>query len=209
MRLQTTAFINNQSLPERFAFCRISPENHVTLSENINPDFQWANLPVETRSLALVCHDPDVPSRPDDVNKEGRTVSKDLARVDFYHWVLVDIPPDLGGITEGSASSGVVPRGKPLGRTLHGRAGLNNYTDWFAGDANMAGDYGGYDGPCPPWNDEIMHHYHFTLYALSVDRLELPDRFGGPEALAAMNGVILDQTSLMATFSLNPDLQGE
>ena len=206
MRFQTTAFTPGKKLPERYAFCRIAPENHVTLSDNINPDFHWADLPQGTKSLALICHDPDVPSRPDDVNQVGRTVPRDLERVDFFHWVLVDIQPDLNGIAEGSASGGVVPRGKPLGRNQHGRAGKNNYTDWFAGDANMAGDYGGYDGPCPPWNDEIIHHYHFTLYALDIERLDLPDYFGGPEALDAMAGHILDRASLMATFTLNPDL---
>ena len=33
----------------------------------------------------------------------------------------------------------------------------------------MSGDYFGYDGPCPPWNDSIVHHYVFTVYALDVD----------------------------------------
>ena len=32
----------------------------------------------------------------------------------------------------------------------------------------MFGDYYGYDGPCPPWNDELVHRYVFTLYALDV-----------------------------------------
>ena len=36
----------------------------------------------------------------------------------------------------------------------------------------MFGDYYGYDGPCPPWNDELVHRYVFTLYALDVPRLE-------------------------------------
>ena len=35
---------------------------------------------------------------------------------------------------------------------------------------DMRGDYHGYDGPCPPWNDGILHHYVFTLYALDVAR---------------------------------------
>jgi phosphatidylethanolamine-binding protein (PEBP) family uncharacterized protein len=39
---------------------------------------------------------------------------------------------------------------------------------WFAGDNDMRGDYYGYDGPCPPWNDEIVHRYVFTLFALDV-----------------------------------------
>ena len=38
----------------------------------------------------------------------------------------------------------------PFGRAEHGVRGINNYTDWFAGDKEMKGDYGGYDGPFPP-----------------------------------------------------------
>ena len=38
------------------------------------------------------------------------------------------------------------------------------------------GNYFGYDGPCPPWNDAIPHHYVFTLYALDVARLDVPAR---------------------------------
>ena len=30
------------------------------------------------------------------------------------------------------------------------RHGISDCTAWFAGDKDMAGDYHGYDGPCPP-----------------------------------------------------------
>jgi len=30
----------------------------------------------------------------------------------------------------------------------------------------MKGTYFGYDGPAPPWNDSVVHHYAFTLYAV-------------------------------------------
>ena len=61
------------------------------------------------------------------------------------------------------------------------RQGINDYTGWFAGDKDMAGNYFGYDGPCPPWNDEILHHYVFTVYALDVPRLDIAGDFGiGP-----------------------------
>lgn len=29
-------------------------------------------------SVVIICHDPDVPSKPDDVNKEGRTIPASL-----------------------------------------------------------------------------------------------------------------------------------
>ena len=70
----------------------------------------------------------------------------------------------------------------------------------------MGGDYAGYDGPCPPWNDERLHHYRFTLYALDVPTLGLSSAFGGPEALAAMEGHVLAESSWTGTYTLNPSL---
>lgn len=204
MKLDVTGFLHGDAIPEKYALGRKDAENHVALSDNRNPGISWTNLPQGTRSLALICVDPDVPSKPDDVNQEGREVPADLPRVDFYHWVLVDIDPSRGAIKEGEACDGVTAKGKAVGATPLGVQGLNNYTDWFAGDADMGGDYGGYDGPCPPWNDSILHHYHFRLYALDVESLGLDGRFGGPEALAAMEGHILGQTEVVGTYTLNP-----
>ena len=113
MRLMTTAFADGQRIPPEFAFCAIDAQTHVRLSDNLNPDFAWSELPAGTQSLALICTDPDVPSRGDDVNKEGRTVPVTLPRVEFYHWVLVDLPPDTMPIGRGEFSRGVTARGKP------------------------------------------------------------------------------------------------
>jgi Raf kinase inhibitor-like YbhB/YbcL family protein len=68
----------------------------------------------------------------------------------------------------------------------------------------MAGDYYGYDGPCPPWNDAIPHRYVFTVYALDVPKLTLPGRFGGKEVREAVRGHVLAQASLTGRYSLNP-----
>ena len=67
----------------------------------------------------------------------------------------------------------------------------------------MKGDYYGYDGPCPPWNDTILHHYVFTLYALDIERCPLPDKFKGADVLAAIKGHILDSARLTGVYSLN------
>src|SRR5512134_3134155 len=104
MRLTTTAFAEMAPIPPEFAFGRMDPAAHVTLSDNRNPDFAWNDAPVGTRSFALICHDPDVPSRGDDVNKEGRTVPRSLPRVDFFHWVLIDLPPPTHSIARGAHS---------------------------------------------------------------------------------------------------------
>jgi len=209
MELTIHSFDNGKPIPAEFAFCEPAPadEGHVRLAPNRSPHLSWTGVPAGTRSLAIICHDPDVPSRPDDVNQEGRTVPKDLPRIDFYHWVLVDIDPAINELPDGIDSDGVTPRGKELGKTEHGTRGKNDYTAWFSGDADMEGDYGGYDGPCPPWNDERSHHYHFTLYALDVPSLGLEGAFGGKEALAAMEGHILDRSAWVGTYTLNPDVK--
>jgi Raf kinase inhibitor-like YbhB/YbcL family protein len=208
MQLMTTAFADGQRIPADFAFCAIDPQTHVRLAGNMNPDFAWSALPAGTRSLALVCTDPDVPSRGDDVNKEGRLVPATLPRVPFHHWVLIDLPADTPPIRRGEFSDGVTARGKPgPGAGRGARQGLNDYTCWFAGDKDMAGCYFGYDGPCPPWNDALRHRYVFTLYALDVARLPVNGDFSGADALAAIAGHVLAQDSLTGLYTLNPDVR--
>ncbi|ALM84941.1 YbhB/YbcL family Raf kinase inhibitor-like protein [Bordetella sp. N] len=207
MKLASLSFSDNEALSERYAFGRIDAQTKIALADNCNPQFSWDDVPEGTRSFALVCHDPDVPSKPDDVNQEGRLVPADLPRVDFYHWALIDLAPETREIEEGAFSNGITPRGKGGPLAPQGtRQGVNSYTDWFAADHDMSGDYFGYDGPCPPWNDALLHHYVFTLYALSVPKLELEGAFTGADVLAAIKGKVLAQASLTGTYTLNPDL---
>ncbi|KAB0620592.1 YbhB/YbcL family Raf kinase inhibitor-like protein [Castellaniella defragrans] len=207
MKLHSESFPDQGVIPERNAFARIDPQAHVTLAGNRNPQLSWADVPEGTRSFAILCVDPDVPTRPDDVNQEGREVPADLPRTDFFHWVLVDVSPDTRAIAEGDYSNGITPRGKAGPLALDGtRQGLNDYTGWFASDRDMSGDYFGYDGPCPPWNDARVHRYVFTVYALDVAELGVSGRFTGAQVLEAMRGHILAQASLTGTYTLNPRL---
>ena len=205
MKLTSDSFADEQTIPGEFAFCIPDSEHHVCLGKNLNPHLAWSDVPPGTLSFAICCHDPDVPSQGDDVNQEGRTVPADLPRVDFFHWVLVDLPADLNVIEAGEFSTEVTPRGKAGPAAPHGsRQGVNDYTLWFDGDGDMRGDYFGYDGPCPPWNDEIRHRYIFTLYALDVERLPVEGRFNGQQVREALRGRVLAQTSLTGFYALNP-----
>ena len=207
MKIVSDTFRDGQEIPVRCAFGRRDPVTHVALSDNRNPHLAWSELPEGTRSLVLVCHDPDVPSRGDDVNREGRTVPADLPRVDFFHWVLVDLPPAPASIAEGEFSDGITPHGKPGPEAPRGaRQGINDYTGWFASDPDMKGDYFGYDGPCPPWNDAIEHRYVFTLYALDVQRLPVEGTFTGKDVLDALDGHVLGQARITGRYHLNPAL---
>lgn len=205
MKLTSDSFRDMGAIPGRCAFGIPDAKTHVALSENRNPHLAWSDLPAGTRSLVLICHDRDVPSKGDDVNQEGRTIPASLPRVDFFHWVLVDLKPDGGPIREGEFSSGITARGKKGPEAPRGtRQGLNDYTGWFASDKDMAGDYFGYDGPCPPWNDEIVHHYVFTLYALSADRCPVEGKFRGPDVLKAIQPHVLGSAAITGRYALNP-----
>jgi Raf kinase inhibitor-like YbhB/YbcL family protein len=207
MKLWSDSFQDGAAIPGEYAFCVIDPASHVRLSSNKNPHFEWSGVPEGTQSFALLCHDPDVPSKGDDVNQEGKTVPANLPRVDFYHWSLFDMPPNMLRVVVGAFSDGVTARGKSgpecLGFMRHG---INDYTGWFANDLDMSGDYYGYDGPCPPWNDALLHHYVFTLYALDIAQLPEQGKLSGAEVRAALEGHILAQASITGTYTLNPAL---
>ena len=201
------AWKNGGTIPDEYAMGIPAEKGHATFGRNLSPGIRWSGAPAGTGSFAIICRDPDAPSKPDKVNREGMTVPADLPRVDFYHWVLVDIPAGVSGLDRGADSDGVTKRGKPMGRTEHGVRGINDYTGWFAGDEAMKGDYGGYDGPFPPWNDERVHHYHFTVHAIDTPTLGLTGRFRAPEAIAAMKGRVLAQGEWVGTYTLNGNLR--
>jgi len=201
----SSSFGHQQRIPEEFAFGVPDAAQHLRLGPNRNPHLHWSGVPAGTRSLVLLCVDTDVPTRPDDVNQEGRVVPASLPRADFYHWVMVDVLPSVQEIAAGACAAGITAHGKQSPPGPSGsRQGLNDYTQWFAGDADMGGQYYGYDGPCPPWNDELLHHYHFMLYATDLERCPVEGAFTGPQVRAALAGHVLAEARLVGTYSLNP-----
>ena len=206
MELKSSSFADGERMAERYAFGKHDPENHFALSDNVNPQLSWSGAPEGTKSFALICHDDKVPSSGEDVNQEGKTVPASLPRVDFFHWVLVDIAAGTSEIAEGSFCDGVTAKGKAGPDGPNGtRQGLNNYTQWFEGDADMGGQYHGYDGPAPPWNDEIIHDYHFTLYALDVEKCAVDGSFTGEDARKAIEGHVLAEARITGHYAINPD----
>jgi Raf kinase inhibitor-like YbhB/YbcL family protein len=210
MKLSSESFREGGAIPAACAFGALNAERRVALSGNRNPHLSWSDVPVGSESLVLLCIDGDVPCDAADVNRAGFTLPAGLPRDDFFHWGLIDIPVGRREIAEGALADGVVPRGKSGpevtlgGATL--RQGVNDYTGWFSADPAMAGDYYGYDGPCPPWNDERVHHYIFRMYALDVPRLALEGRFTCVDVLNAIHGHIVDEAQLIGTYTLNPAL---
>lgn len=197
---------DGQRIPEEFAFGVRTETEPFTFGPNVSPAVSWSAGPDGTKSYAIIMHDRSVPTVFDDANQEGKTIPADLARMDFMHWVLVDIPASTMSIPKGAESDSVVPKGKPTGPTEYGVRGANDFGMFMAGNPDMEGDYGGYDGPAPPWNDEIMHEYVFTVYALDVESLGLSGVFGGADALATMEGHVLASDQVVGEYTLNPNL---
>lgn len=193
-----------KAIPADYAFCVPADQGHVTLGPNKSPKISWSAGPAKTQSYAIIAVDTDVPSVATDVNKEGKTIPSKLKRVKFYHWILVDIPASTISLDAGADSEGVTTGGKPPGPGKVGVRGLNNYTDWFASDEKMKGNYAGYDGPCPPWNDTRRHHYHFTVYALDVPSLGLAGTFRAPDVLKAMKRHVVASGAVVGVYALNP-----
>jgi Raf kinase inhibitor-like YbhB/YbcL family protein len=212
MKLWSDSWINGERIPARFAAGR-PDANGVGFSDNLSPHLAWSEVPAGTRSFALICHDFDVPSRGDDVNQTDREVPADLPRVDFFHWVMVDLPGSTSELKEGEFSRGFTAHGKPgpqVGVPGAGAArhGLNDYTGWFANNPDMAGNYFGYDGPFPPFNDSLIHHYVFTVYALAIERAPVEGHFTGAQVRQAIYPHILAEATHSGTYTLNKRLIG-
>ncbi len=215
MRLHSDSFPNNGLIPAEFAFAQIDDKTRVRLSTNKNPHLAWSDVPEGTRSFVVFCVDAQSPTDATDVNQIDREIPADLPRADFVHWVLMNVPEDVREIAAGQFSHEVTPRGK-AGPVISGkdfkdspmRQGINDYTSWFATDHDMDGDYYGYDGPCPPWNDSIVHQYTFTVYALGVAELELPTsgKLTMSSVQRRMEGHVLAQASWMGQYTLTPRL---
>jgi hypothetical protein len=98
----------------------------------------------------------------------------------WWHWVVYNIPATTTSLAKGAGSEG---------GTLP------------AGAMQVATDFGapGWGGPCPPAGDK-PHHYNFTVYALGVEKLEIPD---GARAFLAgfmINGNAIGKASFQGTY---------
>lgn len=98
--------------------------------DNKSPHLKWSPGPAGTKSYAVTCYDPDAPTG------SG-----------FWHWLVVNIPPDVTELALGAGSTGgALPKGALQTRTDYG--------------------FAGYGGPCPPQGDH-PHRYLFTVFAVN------------------------------------------
>ncbi len=96
----------------------------------------------------------------------------------FRHWAIFDVPPERRRLAEGLRPVSAVD-GMPQAINDFGRPG--------------------YAGPCPPRGHNI-HHYHFRLMALDVDRLSVQPDARCSAVAAAAEGHVLAAVELVGLF---------
>jgi hypothetical protein len=205
LRVSVDTFKDGEMIPNKYAFCVPAAQGHTAPGSNFSPSISWSRGPRGTKSYVIMLYDTDSPAEQrDKINKEGTAMTSAIPRRTFFHWVLVDIPPGVKSLEEGADSNARVVHGKPATPAAAGVRGLNDYTKVSAGNDAMQGQYYGYDGPCPPWNDEVVHHYHFAVFALSVKSLDLPQAFDGGAVLEVMKDKVLAQGEVVGLYTQNP-----
>lgn len=93
----------------------------------------------------------------------------------FWHWVAFDIPAEVTSVPEG----GPLPEG---------------VREW-----EIDYGYAGYGGPCPPPGP--AHRYEYTVHALPVDKLEVPDGANHTQVRFAIHTQRLDHATITGTFA--------
>lgn len=69
------------------------PSLYTCDGRDVSPPLSWTGVPADGKSLALVCDDPDAPSRV------------------WVHWVIFNLPPSSTGLPEGVPSRSDVDGG--------------------------------------------------------------------------------------------------
>ena len=209
LTVESSSIADGQPIPETYAVHTPTPDGRSEFGgRDVSPHLHWSGEPPGTRSFAISVVDPDVPADRTRMGVEGLTLGDDEPRVDFAHWLVVDIPPNVHELAEGAGGDGFVPRGRPADAPVAGAvSGQNGYRGLFEGNPDLEGTYGGWDGPYPPWNDEQVHRYFTTVYALDVESVGLEPGFTLEAFRNAIEGHVLDEGAIVPTYTLNPRLR--
>jgi Raf kinase inhibitor-like YbhB/YbcL family protein len=97
----------------------------------------------------------------------------------WWHWVVFDLPAGTHSLARGMGRTGALPAGARQARNDFGTA-----------------DFG---GACPPAGDK-PHRYVFTIYALKVDRLDVPQDASAARVGSAINAHQIGQASITARY---------
>ncbi|MCM8765734.1 MAG: YbhB/YbcL family Raf kinase inhibitor-like protein [Candidatus Omnitrophica bacterium] len=149
LELKSSSFRQNEFIPPKFT-CE---------GDNVSPSLVWGDIPAGTESFALICDDPDAPFKT------------------WVHWVIYDIPKEIGELKEGIPAQEILDFGA--------KQGINDF-------GNI-----GYGGPCPPPGKP--HRYFFKLFALKK-KLNLPPGLNKDKLLRAIKEDILGEAELVGKY---------
>jgi len=96
------------------------PKQYTADGRNDSPPLAWSNAPVETKSFAVVCEDPDAGTPPP-----------------FVHWVIYNIPPGATGLPEAVPFEPDKPMPKEIDGATQGLSGFRR--PFYRGPAPPSG----------------------------------------------------------------------
>ena len=195
-------------IPATQALCLPTPDGKSDKTgQNIRPEIRWSGAPTGTASFAVFMMDPDVPADFTDAGKDGKIIATKAKRQDFFHYGVVSIPA-----TATTLAGSLTNKSADMGTELVNDLGINHYVD-------PATAFG---GPCPPWNDARIHHYHFMVLALDADAdalinapsaVDCTDPACRADTAKATFSRLITSTHVLAkgavvgTYSLNPHVK--
>ncbi|QIO23011.1 YbhB/YbcL family Raf kinase inhibitor-like protein [Haloarcula sp. JP-L23] len=149
LELTSPVFDDGERIPEEYGYA----------AANTSPPLEIHNVPDGAESLVLVVDDPD---------------AKEPAGKVWDHWVVWNIPPDVGEIPEGTTPGGALE-------------GQNDFGEV------------GWGGPNPP---DREHTYRFLLYALDTT-LDLKRGASKDDVYDAASGHMVGKAELTGTYPAN------
>jgi phosphatidylethanolamine-binding protein (PEBP) family uncharacterized protein len=196
MSIAVEGVISGQPIPASQALCVATKDGKSKpVTRILRPTIRWSGAPEGTESIALFMMDPDVPADFTDAGQEGKILAVDSERQDFYHYGIVHLPADATQLL-----GGVATRTPTVGMELLNDLGIHGYVSPKTA----------YGGPCPPWNDARLHHYHFIVLALDAEAFANADE----DATARdtfhrlmESPHVLASGTIVGTYTLNPDLR--
>jgi Raf kinase inhibitor-like YbhB/YbcL family protein len=144
MQLASSAFTNNSTIPSKYT-CK---------GQGVSPPLVFSDISKQAKSLAVIAHDPDAPVG------------------DFVHWLIWNIPVNVGSLVEGISPNNSVQ-------------GINDFKKI------------GYGYPCPPSG---THRYIFELYSLDC-HLDLSEGKNRAALQTAMSNHIIEKAELIGLVS--------
>ena len=195
LNVTVEGMVSGQPIADKQALCLPTADGKSDkIGANIRPEIRWSGAPAGTKSFAVFMMDPDVPADFTDAGKDGRILAADAKRQDFYHWGVINIPADVSALAGGKPGSAITS-----GTELLNDLGSNGYITPPTA----------FGGPCPPWNDARIHHYHFIVLALNATPAPVSDKTTAKEMFSRLiaSDALLASGTVIGTYTLNPALR--